>query len=64
MFMEFIKQAKFICAESEWGSASPLFKKAFVAEKGVKRAELQISSLGVYTAYLNGERQAPKSTKN
>jgi len=54
--MSFIKQSKFISANPEWGTIAPIFKKAFAVKEGLLRAELEISALGVYEAYINGER--------
>lgn len=54
--MDFIKEAEFICADPEWGSAAPKFKKEFSANGIIKSAELQISALGVFEAFINGVR--------
>lgn len=37
------------------GNASPYFRKAFSIKKAVKNAELLITSLGVFKAYINGQ---------
>ncbi len=42
-------------ADDKYGNPAPYFRKAFEAKKGVKKAELYISALGVYKAYINGE---------
>ncbi len=47
-------------AESVWqendSPASPMLRKEFHAEKGISRAILYTSALGLYEAYLNGSR--------
>ena len=37
------------------GSPCPIFRKDFSCEKKVVKAELSITSLGIFKAYLNGE---------
>ncbi len=54
--MEFIKQAKYISAAPSWEKRVPKFKKQFVLNGELERAELQISALGIYEAYVNGKR--------
>ena len=54
--MSFIKNANFISADPEWKERAPKFKKSFSLSGKVNRAELQISALGVYLAYINGVR--------
>ena len=54
--MEFIKNAKFISAVPEWNETVPKFRKCFSLSKKPKKAEIQISALGVYIAEINGER--------
>lgn len=54
--MSFIKQAKFISANPEWGTVVPIFKKSFLSKDNLTKAELQVSALGVYEAYINGVR--------
>ena len=54
--MDFIKKASFISADPEWGSIVPKFQKRFTLKENPVKAELRISSLGVFSAYLNGKR--------
>ena len=54
--MSYITKAKFIGADPDWGIRVPKFKKKFSLTGEIERAELQISSLGIYEAYLNGRR--------
>ena len=48
--------AKWLQSAVDTGDVAPIFKKAFQLEKKVAKATLFITSLGVYEAYLNGER--------
>lgn len=50
-----IKDSSWITAVNN-SDICPVFRRAFDAEKPVERAELQITSLGVYEAELNGKR--------
>ena len=43
-------------AAPDFGDVCPVFRKTFSTEKDVERAELQITTLGVYEAMLNGNR--------
>ena len=54
--MNYIKKAKFISADPSWGTRVPKFKKEFLITGELKSAELQISSLGIFEAYVNGMR--------
>ena len=54
--MSFIKQANFITAGADFGDTVSVFRKDFFAKPGLKKAELQISALGVFEAFINGER--------
>ena len=54
--MSIIHSANWIKAASDCGTAAPVFKKEFTVSENVKSATLQISSLGVYEAKLNGKR--------
>lgn len=51
--MEF--QAKWIQPAEDLGNICPVFKKCWNIEKKVKRAELILTALGVYTVNLNGK---------
>ena len=54
--MSYIKNAGFIGADPEWGVRVPKFRREFKLTGAIEAAELQISSLGIYEAYLNGKR--------
>ena len=54
--MSYIKNAKFIGADPEWKNRVPKFRKEFALTGAIESAELQISSLGIFEAYLNGSR--------
>ncbi len=54
--MSLIKKADFIVSKKGYGKICPSFAKEFTAKKQVKKATLEISALGVYSAYLNGEQ--------
>lgn len=51
-----IENAKWITAARLSGDAAPCFSRAFDCEKAIENATLYITSLGVYEAYLNGNR--------
>ncbi len=48
--------AKWIKTVPSIGETSPEFRKSFSADKKIKAAELTITSLGAYVAYINGRR--------
>ncbi len=50
------KSAKWITSPQNLYPAAVTFKKSFALEKPVKKATLKASSIGVYAAYINGER--------
>ena len=52
--MEF--QAKWIAASENTGDVCPVFKKTWSNDKKVAKAELVLTSLGIYEAKLNGKR--------
>lgn len=52
--MEF--QAEWIQPSKDMGSVCPVFKKEWMSDKKVERAELILTALGVYEAELNGKR--------
>ena len=54
--MSYIHSAKFISGPEDWGKHCPKFKRSFDIQKTVKSAALEISSLGVYECFINGER--------
>ena len=51
-----IKDANWITPAQDMGDVAPVFRRNFHIKKAVQRAELQITSLGVYEAELNGKR--------
>ncbi len=51
-----INNAEWICPKEDFGFVCPEFIKRFKTEKSVKKAYISISALGVYEAFLNGER--------
>ena len=51
-----IYSAKFISGPEEWVKQCPIFNRDFTVSGKVKKATLYASALGVYTAYINGER--------
>lgn len=52
--MEF--QAEWIQPSKDMGSVCPVFKKEWMSDKKVEKAELILTALGVYEAELNGKR--------
>lgn len=56
LFMEYIKQAKFIRQDADFGTIRPVFKKVIWLDKPVLKATLYCSALGCYEAYLNSAR--------
>lgn len=54
--MSFIKTANFIESKKSFGKVCPWFLKEFSAKAAVKKATIQISAFGVYTAFVNGEQ--------
>ena len=54
--MNDILNAEFIRQAADIGTVCPVFKKVFWVDKKVLRAELSVSALGVYEAYINGGR--------
>lgn len=51
-----IKESRWITVSQDIGDVCPVFLRRFPVERPVRRAELQISALGVYEAELNGSR--------
>ena len=51
-----IKTSSWITVSQDTGSICPVFRKMFAAEKAIKKAELEITALGVYEAEINGQR--------
>ena len=54
--MASIKNAQFIRSKKDMGRICPTFLKEFKTDKKVKKATACISAIGVYQAFLNGER--------
>ncbi len=54
--MDSIYSAGFIRQDADFGSVCPVFSKEFALYGKVKKATLQVSALGVYEAYVNGNR--------
>lgn len=54
--MSYIHAAKFIVPAEDFGKVCPTFGKDFTLSKKVRSAVAEISALGVYEAYLNGQR--------
>ena len=48
--------AKWIAPAQEMGDVCPVYEKAFPAEGKIAKAELFITAMGVYEAFLNGKR--------
>ena len=51
-----IFSARFISGDPAWAPVCPVFRKSFSVGKAVKGAKLYISALGIYEAFINGER--------
>ena len=51
-----IKNSAWITVSQATGDICPVFRKQFAATKTVAKAELQITTLGVYQAEINGQR--------
>ena len=51
-----IKTSSWITVLQDTGDICPVFRKPFTAEKAIKKAELEITALGVYEAHINGQR--------
>lgn len=54
--MSNIKKADFIVSAEDYGDICPSFSKSISVTKKVKKAVAEISALGVYEAFFNGER--------
>lgn len=54
--MDFVKDVKWIKCKKDYGDACPLFVKDFKCESEVEKATLYITAMGVYEAFINGER--------
>lgn len=46
--MNFVKTAKWIRPKKDYGEVCPLFKKEFLCNREVKKANLYITAMGVY----------------
>ncbi len=51
-----LKNARWIKSPADAGAAVNTFKKTFYTAGGIKSATLYATSVGVYTAYVNGEK--------
>ena len=51
-----IKTSPWITVSQEPGDVCPVFRKQFVTDRKIAKAELEITALGVYEACLNGQR--------
>lgn len=51
-----VYHAKFICGPSEWDRICPIFRRYVNISGKIKKATLYASALGVYTAFVNGEK--------
>ena len=51
-----IKTSSWITVSQDTGNICPVFRKMFAAEKAIKKAELEITALGIYEAEINGQR--------
>ena len=51
-----IYNAEFICASEKWVPVCPYFRKNLHLNGEIRRAELHISSLGIFEAKINGNR--------
>ncbi len=54
--MNFVEEAYWIRSKKDYGDACPVFEKEFNCSKKIKKATLYISAMGVYEAFINGER--------
>ena len=48
--------AKWICSPKDSGAAAYTFQKKFAVSKEIESAILNVSSMGIYVPYINGER--------
>ena len=51
-----LEQAKWICPVTDMGEVCPTFVRRFSLQGPVRRAQLSLTAMGVYEAYLNGVR--------
>ena len=51
-----IKGSNWITVSQDTGDVCPVFRRKWTAEKPIKKAELEITALGVYEAEINGQR--------
>ncbi len=51
-----INNANFITVDADLGTAVPKYRKNFNLKGELEKAELQITALGIFEAYLNGKR--------
>ena len=51
-----IKRSNWITVSQDTGDVCPVFRRQLTIEKPIKKAELQITVLGIYHAEINGQR--------
>ena len=51
-----IHSASWITVSRDTGDIAPVFRRAFATDRPIAKATLEITSLGVYEAELNGRR--------
>ena len=51
-----IKTSSWITVSRDTDSICPVFRKMFAVEKAMKKAEMEITALGIYEAEINGQR--------
>ena len=51
-----LDNGKWISYSENYGNVCPVFCRSFEIEKTIKKAELKITALGCYIAYINGQR--------
>ena len=51
-----IRKSSWITVSRDTGDVCPVFRRVFAAKKAMKKAELEITALGVYKAEINGIR--------
>lgn len=54
--MSNIKKARWIRPEKDYGDVCPVYKRRFDSNKEIKSATIDITAMGVYEAYINGDR--------
>ena len=54
--MDFVNNSYWIRSKKDYGDVCPVFQREFSCTKEIKKATLYISAMGVYEAFINGER--------